>query len=168
MGSHFLLQGIFPTQGSNPGLLHCRQILYQLSYEGRTQENYKLKQWTTTTLEWMIKKKKTHASQNSNRNSHSLLVRMQNTTLTLKDSLAIYNKTKHTLNTTKTSWGSGRSTSAWEGAPVLHPDNRVASLHGNRRLLYKFLETLIQLLSFTQRTSWEDSYDVAISSDEST
>ena len=32
MGCHFLLQGIFPTQGSNPGLLHCRQISYQLSY----------------------------------------------------------------------------------------------------------------------------------------
>ena len=30
-----LLQGIFPTQGSNPGLPHCRQILYQLSYKGR-------------------------------------------------------------------------------------------------------------------------------------
>jgi len=30
--SHFLLQGIFPTQGSNPGLLHCRRILYQLSH----------------------------------------------------------------------------------------------------------------------------------------
>ena len=29
-----LLQGIFPTQGSNPGLLPCRQILYQLSYQG--------------------------------------------------------------------------------------------------------------------------------------
>ena len=29
-----LLQGIFPTQGSNPGLPHCRWILYQLSYEG--------------------------------------------------------------------------------------------------------------------------------------
>ena len=29
-----LLQGIFPTQGLNPGLLHCRQILYQLGYEG--------------------------------------------------------------------------------------------------------------------------------------
>ena len=27
-------QGIFPTQGLNPGLLHCRQILYQLSYQG--------------------------------------------------------------------------------------------------------------------------------------
>ena len=34
VGSHSLLQGIFPTQGSNPGLLHCRQILYQLSYQG--------------------------------------------------------------------------------------------------------------------------------------
>ena len=31
VGSLSLLQGIFPTQGSNPGLLHCRQILYQLS-----------------------------------------------------------------------------------------------------------------------------------------
>ena len=34
MGCHFLLQGIFPIQGSNLGLLHCRQILYQLSYKG--------------------------------------------------------------------------------------------------------------------------------------
>ena len=32
VGSCFLLQGIFPTQESNLGLLHCRQILYQLSY----------------------------------------------------------------------------------------------------------------------------------------
>ena len=32
MGSLSLLQGIFPTQGSNPGLPHCRQILYQLSH----------------------------------------------------------------------------------------------------------------------------------------
>ena len=32
MGSLSLL--IFPTQGSNPGLLHCRQLLYQLSHQG--------------------------------------------------------------------------------------------------------------------------------------
>ena len=32
MGCHALVQGIFPTQGSNPGLLHCRQILYRLSH----------------------------------------------------------------------------------------------------------------------------------------
>ena len=31
VGCHFLLQGIFPTRGSNPGLLHCRQILYHIS-----------------------------------------------------------------------------------------------------------------------------------------
>ena len=33
MGSHSLLQGIFPTQGLNPGLLHCKQILYCLSHQ---------------------------------------------------------------------------------------------------------------------------------------
>ena len=33
-GGLYLLQGIFPIQGSNPGLLHCRQILYQMSYQG--------------------------------------------------------------------------------------------------------------------------------------
>ena len=33
VGTHSLLQGIFPTQGSNPGLPHCRQILYCLSYQ---------------------------------------------------------------------------------------------------------------------------------------
>ena len=34
VGSLSLLQGIFPTQGSNPGLPHCRRILYQLSHKG--------------------------------------------------------------------------------------------------------------------------------------
>ena len=32
VGCHFLLQRIFLTRGWNPGLLHCRQILYQLSH----------------------------------------------------------------------------------------------------------------------------------------
>ena len=31
---HVLLQGIFPTQGSNPGLPHCRRILHRLSHQG--------------------------------------------------------------------------------------------------------------------------------------
>ena len=35
VGGHSLLQGIFPTQGSNPSLLHCRQILYRLSHQRR-------------------------------------------------------------------------------------------------------------------------------------
>ena len=42
VGSHCLLQGIVPTQGSNPGLPHCRQILYQLSHQGSPR-----------TLEWV-------------------------------------------------------------------------------------------------------------------
>ena len=34
VGSLSLLQGIFPTQGSTPGLLHCRRIFYQVSHQG--------------------------------------------------------------------------------------------------------------------------------------
>ena len=39
VGCHALLQGIFPTQGLNPGLLLCRQILYHLSHQGRPLRN---------------------------------------------------------------------------------------------------------------------------------
>ena len=39
VGSLSLLQGIFPPQGSNPGVLHCRWILYELSYQGRPIQN---------------------------------------------------------------------------------------------------------------------------------
>ena len=34
VGCHSLPQGSFPTQGSNPDLPHCRQILYHLSHQG--------------------------------------------------------------------------------------------------------------------------------------
>ena len=34
VGCHALLQGIFPTQGSNPGLKNCRWILYHLNHKG--------------------------------------------------------------------------------------------------------------------------------------
>ena len=43
MGSIFLLQWVFPTQGLNRGLLHCRQVLYQLSHKGSPR-----------TLEWVV------------------------------------------------------------------------------------------------------------------
>ena len=42
VGSHALLQVIFPTQGSNPGLLSCRQILYSLRHQGRFKTYYKI------------------------------------------------------------------------------------------------------------------------------
>ena len=41
VGCHALLQGIFPTQGSNTGLPHCRWILYHLSH----QENPRILAW---------------------------------------------------------------------------------------------------------------------------
>ena len=40
VGCHALLQGIFPTQWSNWGLLHCRQILYQLSHQRSPNQPY--------------------------------------------------------------------------------------------------------------------------------
>ena len=41
LGCHFLLQGIFPTQGSNVGLPHFRQILYHLSHQGSPNSIFK-------------------------------------------------------------------------------------------------------------------------------
>ena len=40
---HFLLQGIFPSQGLNLGLLHCRQILYCLSHQGSHMYTHRVK-----------------------------------------------------------------------------------------------------------------------------
>ena len=40
VGCHFLHQEIFPTQGLNPGLLHCRQTLYYLSHQGNVTLKY--------------------------------------------------------------------------------------------------------------------------------
>ena len=42
VGSLFLLQGIFLTQESNRGLLHCRWVLYQLSYQELNTKNNSL------------------------------------------------------------------------------------------------------------------------------
>ena len=41
MDCHIFLQGIIPTQGSNPSLPHCRQILYHLSHQG----NLRILEW---------------------------------------------------------------------------------------------------------------------------
>ena len=42
VGRHSLLQGIFPTQGLNQGLLHCRQILYHLRHQGSSKQSIAL------------------------------------------------------------------------------------------------------------------------------
>ena len=55
VGCHALLQRIFPTQGLNPGLLHCRQILYHLSYTEVSQH-----------IALNLKKKKNNFNNNKN------------------------------------------------------------------------------------------------------
>ena len=48
VGCHFLLQGIFPTQGSNQGLLYCRQTLNCLSHQGSLNNKWKYHSITLT------------------------------------------------------------------------------------------------------------------------
>ena len=62
VGSLSLLQGIFPTQGSNPGLLHYRRILYQLSQKGSQR-----------TLEWVAYPFSSRSSQARNRTGISYI-----------------------------------------------------------------------------------------------
>ena len=62
MDCHSLLQRNFPTQGSNPGLLHCRQVLYRLSYRdvliGKSSSiNNLFSIHRTLSTEWRITKK---------------------------------------------------------------------------------------------------------------
>ena len=45
VGCHFLLQGIFPTQGINQGLLHCRQTVYHVSHHPWALFNIKQVRW---------------------------------------------------------------------------------------------------------------------------
>ena len=47
VGSLSFLQGLFPSQGLNPGLLHCKWILYQLSHKGSPSECRQNMSWST-------------------------------------------------------------------------------------------------------------------------
>ena len=49
VGCHLLLQGIFWTPGTNPGLLHCRRMPYHLSYQG----SHYLPQFAQTHVHWV-------------------------------------------------------------------------------------------------------------------
>ena len=53
VGSHSLLQGVFPSQGLNPGLLHCRWILYQLSQNTYTREAQIYKSASSNPTSWL-------------------------------------------------------------------------------------------------------------------
>ena len=57
VGCHALLWGIFPTQGSNQSLLHCRRILYQLSYQGSPHYFITLRNSENLTLLFLFQRK---------------------------------------------------------------------------------------------------------------
>ena len=57
VGSLSLLRQIFPTQESNWGLLHCRQILYQLSYQGNVKTKNYFLEWNKIFLSMEIIKR---------------------------------------------------------------------------------------------------------------
>ena len=53
-GCHFLLHEIFLTQESNPVLLHCRQILYQMSYRGSSSYLKDIDNYLTHHPKWFL------------------------------------------------------------------------------------------------------------------
>ena len=58
VGSLSLLQQIFLTQELNWGLLNCRQILYQLSYQGNPSEGVNIQEFTLRKCpEWQLLEK---------------------------------------------------------------------------------------------------------------
>ena len=72
VGCHFFFQGILPTQGSNPGLPHCRQMLYCLSHQGISFESCffytffnNLSLGTSLAVQWL----RLHASNSGGRRS---------------------------------------------------------------------------------------------------
>ena len=50
VGCHACLQGIFPIQGLNPGLPHCRPILYYLNHKGNQTVSF----WLCTSAEFYV------------------------------------------------------------------------------------------------------------------
>ena len=80
VGSRSLLHGIFPTQGSNPGLLHCRQILYQLSHKGSPR-----------ILEWVAYPYSSRSSRPRNRTGVSCIAGRFFTNWAIREALILRN-----------------------------------------------------------------------------
>ena len=73
VGCHFLLQGIFLTQGSKLGLLHCGQMLYPLSHQGSPNKQ-SLNKWMDPTISTILLAQKQSKYNQSNKwTSNSIL-----------------------------------------------------------------------------------------------
>ena len=82
VSSLFLLQEIFPTQGLNPGLPHCRQIPYQLSHKG-----------SPSVLEWVAYLFSSRSSQPRNRTRVSCIVGRFFTSWAMREAQFSHNST---------------------------------------------------------------------------
>ena len=82
VGSFSLLQGIFPTQGLNPGFPHCRQILYQLSYQGSLVTKAPI--WLKLFLESVTKPYHIQTLYSSHKTDYSAKVKWRNGILKIK------------------------------------------------------------------------------------
>ena len=79
VGCHVLLQGIFPTWGLNPGLPHCRQMLYHLSHQGiPPQSNEAEKACTKQRRPSATGKNKKVEDQTKNKNKQEIIKNMVN------------------------------------------------------------------------------------------
>ena len=90
VGSLSLLQGILPIQGLNPGLPHCRQILYQLSHKGSLR-----------ILEWVAYSFSSRSSRNRNQTRVSYIAGRFFTNWALREALELtssHENTKITIN----------------------------------------------------------------------
>ena len=80
----FLLQGIFPTQGSNPSLLHCGRILYQLRHQGSPIT------WKSTILQFKKTSETKKNSTKQNKTNKSEVVMTTTILISCMKSLLIY------------------------------------------------------------------------------
>ena len=99
VGSLSLLQQIFPTQESNQGILHCRWILYQLSYQEKNQGSHfahkLISQYINLKLNQKISMKVTIITMNTKRMNMIVLLKV----LPHFQLEGLVNKSNHSLHT---------------------------------------------------------------------
>ena len=93
VGRLSFLQGIFPTQGLNPGLPHCRQILYQLSHKGSPR-----------ILEWVAYPFSSRSSQSRNWTGVSCIAGRFLTNWVIREALTREKETKSYVHTKTCTW----------------------------------------------------------------
>ena len=91
-------QGIFPTQGSNPGLPYCRQILYQLSHKGSNSKRYCLYIDCYTKTSWFWSTIAAHKKRKRNPNTTLNLVIKSQESKREREEKKTYENKSRTIN----------------------------------------------------------------------